>query len=94
MRLISTLSILPETGNFRQTEPPTFDRDPIADHALDRYQNSHQCLQHVRCHWRASTLRLTGTVPTYYMKQVAQELVRNLKGVDRIVNDLQVEDLK
>lgn len=35
-------------------------------------------------------VRLEGTVGTFFQKQMAQELVRRVDGVERIVNQLQV----
>lgn len=37
------------------------------------------------------TVILQGRVRSYYQKQMAQESLRNLEGVERIVNDLQVD---
>lgn len=35
---------------------------------------------------------LTGTVSSFYMKQMAQETLRSLNGYHRICNDLKVTD--
>jgi osmotically-inducible protein OsmY len=46
----------------------------------------------VSCQMTDGVLKLTGCVPSYYLKQVAQRLALNgLQGVASIVNELQVE---
>jgi osmotically-inducible protein OsmY len=45
----------------------------------------------VDCHFDAGILSLRGTLPSYYLKQVAQEAVRGLAGVQQIRNQIQVE---
>ena len=52
--------------------------------------NSHSELTHVRCDMREGMAILHGEVPTYYLKQLAQEIVGKLEGVDLIVNRLVV----
>jgi osmotically-inducible protein OsmY len=46
-------------------------------------------IRRVVCSVRQGVLLLTGTVPSYYMKQQAQALVKSL-GVERLVVDNQV----
>ncbi len=36
------------------------------------------------------TLTLCGTVPSFYLKQVLQELLRDIRQIDQIVNDVDV----
>ena len=40
---------------------------------------------------RNGKVRLSGSVPTYYLKQLAQSLILPLRGVDRVDNDLAVK---
>lgn len=47
-------------------------------------------LKAVDCTWRNGVLYLSGRVPSYYLKQLAQEKVRNVKGVEEIVNRTEV----
>lgn len=49
--------------------------------------NGHQ----VFCSEEGGTVILQGRVRSYYQKQMAQEALRNLEGVERIVNDLEVD---
>lgn len=44
----------------------------------------------VTCTFSAGEVVLSGTVPTFYLKQVAQELARHTAGVFRVDNRLQV----
>lgn len=44
----------------------------------------------VRCRCDHGVLRLTGRVPTFYLKQTAQSLVRGIEGIERIENELVV----
>jgi osmotically-inducible protein OsmY len=50
----------------------------------------HRRLRQVRCEHRNGVLVLTGQVPTFYHKQIAQECVRVVPGVTRIQNLLEV----
>lgn len=47
-------------------------------------------LHNVACSDAGGALRLSGQVESYYLKQVAQEIVRKVDGVDAIVNELEV----
>ncbi len=49
--------------------------------------NGHQ----VFCHQEGGTVILQGRVRSYFQKQMAQEALRNLEGVEKIVNDLEVD---
>jgi osmotically-inducible protein OsmY len=53
---------------------------------------SHAPVRHVRCRFQEGVLILSGQVPTFYMKQVAQELLRNMKHVEQIDNRLSVPE--
>lgn len=44
----------------------------------------------VRWKFGRGTLTLNGCVPTFYMKQMLQTLVRDVEHVERIVNDVDV----
>jgi hypothetical protein len=47
----------------------------------------------VRCHCQERCLFLEGFLPTFYLKQLAQEAVRRVPGIDRIVNRIVVANL-
>jgi osmotically-inducible protein OsmY len=47
-------------------------------------------LRSLTCRFHRGVLSLQGSVPTYYLKQVAQTIVRQVAGVHRVDNQLQV----
>jgi osmotically-inducible protein OsmY len=47
-------------------------------------------LQHVSCEYHDGVLTLGGRLPTYYLKQVAQEAVAGTEGVRRLDNRIEV----
>jgi hypothetical protein len=47
-------------------------------------------LRNVSCAWHDGVLVLRGCLPTYYLKQLAQEAVAPLAGARRIDNQIQV----
>ena len=53
--------------------------------------NPHLSGHQVFCSEEGGTVILQGHVRSYYQKQMAQEALRNLEGVERIVNDLEVD---
>jgi osmotically-inducible protein OsmY len=66
-------------------------RSSIGLLAEERLQaSSYHLLQRVRCFSEGGTLILTGSLPSYFLKQMAQETVAPLPGVDQVVNQIQV----
>lgn len=47
-------------------------------------------LRHVQCHVEDGVLSITGRVPSFYLKQVAQTAVSKIDGVERVENCLEV----
>ena len=47
-------------------------------------------LRNISCDYHDGLLVLRGYVPTYYLKQMAQEVVAQLEGVEHIENRIQV----
>jgi osmotically-inducible protein OsmY len=69
--------------------------DPICDKVavaiLSRFQSHHNFeIRRVNCEVRQGVLVIRGQVSSYYLKQLAQESVRSLAGLSRIVNRLEV----
>jgi hypothetical protein len=68
----------------------------LAERAQDRLRsNPYLALKNVSCEWGAgedqeSVLVLSGCLPSYYLKQVAQTVVAQVEGVRRIDNRIQV----
>jgi osmotically-inducible protein OsmY len=52
--------------------------------------SSHSGLRHVRCKYVDGNVTLTGEVPSFYLKQVAQTIVRQFSQVRRVSNELAV----
>jgi osmotically-inducible protein OsmY len=52
--------------------------------------NPYLALKWVSCDLFDGVLFLRGCLPTYYLKQLAQEVVGGLEGVERIDNQIQV----
>jgi osmotically-inducible protein OsmY len=74
-------------GNGRQ------ESHPVLGQARDRLQaNPYTTGKGVSCGWDQGVLRLCGRLPSYYHKQLAQEVVKGLDGVAEVVNDIEVVD--
>jgi osmotically-inducible protein OsmY len=67
--------------------------EAIARGAEARLRHSYLALRTITCESRGGTLVLRGCLPTYYLKQIAQEAVNTLEGVDRVVNEIEVQTL-
>lgn len=68
-------------------------RSEIAALAKERLAASgFLALRRVRCDFTAGCLTLGGQVPSFYLKQMAQTLVREMPGVARVDNRLEVAD--
>ena len=52
--------------------------------------NSYLALRNVSCKYHAGVLTLRGCLPTYYLKQMAQEVVAGMKGAAQIINQIEV----
>jgi len=80
--------------NPASAEPATPARTPhpglpeLAEGCLRR--NPYPALKNVACDCRGGVLVLRGCLPSYYLKQVAQEAVVRLEGVQAIDNQIQV----
>jgi osmotically-inducible protein OsmY len=76
--------------NVPRTERPSR-RTPITAVARSRLaRTGYQALRAVGCDYRAGVLLLNGRVPSYYHKQLAQEAVRTVPGVEEILNRIEV----
>jgi osmotically-inducible protein OsmY len=77
------------------TEPDTPRPDPqaslqaVAERGLR--SSRYSALKHVSCDCQGGVLVLRGCLPTYYLKQIAQEVVAHqVQGVGRLDNQIQV----
>jgi len=55
-------------------------------------ESGYFCLRHVSCHYHEGVLALRGRLPSFYLKQVAQTVVRHVEGVIEILNQVEVVD--
>jgi osmotically-inducible protein OsmY len=55
-------------------------------------KSSYPPVQRVSCDFHEGILVLRGHVSSFFHKQVAQEAVRDVAGVDKIVNVIEVHD--
>lgn len=69
------------------TDRPHTLNDQIC-HALEGHP--HLAGRRVSYHLRDEEVVLTGSVQTYFQKQMAQETLRKIDGIRRIVNELEV----
>lgn len=65
--------------------------DETANLARERLRaNPYSEVRALQCEHHECVLVLRGRVPSYYHKQLAQEAVRNVKGVEMILNSVEV----
>ncbi len=83
------------TNHQGDTESNTQHPDPqasipaVAEQGLRR--SSYSALKYVSCDYREGVLVLRGCLPSYYLKQIAQEVVaQQVTGVGRLDNQIQV----
>lgn len=71
---------------------PQFDRNQSIARAAKRAleQSAYRSLQGIDCEYSEGQLILRGTVPSYYMKQVAQSLLKPISSIQRVDNRLLV----
>ena len=73
----------------RKNVDPCVDIEELARIALQT--SPYRALRRVHCQFHDGTLILHGRVATYHYKQLAQVTVAALEGVQRIVNELEVD---
>ena len=70
---------------------PTGRGTGIAEGAESRLRhNGYLALRNISCEHREGVLTLRGSLPTYYLKQVAQEVVSGVQGVRWVDNQIEV----
>lgn len=90
-------------ASLSSDHPPAFlpsENDPLGIHEMTTHlserveraiqQAPHLNRQHLRFETNEGRVVLKGTVGSYFHKQMAQEAVRNVDGVDAISNQLNV----
>jgi osmotically-inducible protein OsmY len=65
--------------------------DETADAAKMRIcRQPHLAFQRIWCEHAGGRLFLKGQVPSFYLKQLAQEAIAGMAGVVQVVNDIEV----
>lgn len=63
----------------------------LAQISLQQIKNSkYSEVQRVQCEVREGTLFLSGQVSSYYLKQLVQEAVRSVEGIECVANYVEV----
>lgn len=70
-------------------EPRSVDPERLAQRRLDT--SPYTALKGIKCHFARGTMSLSGKVPSFHVKQLAQEAIKSIPGVTRITNQLTVE---
>jgi osmotically-inducible protein OsmY len=66
-------------------------QSPIADLAERLLRsNPYLALKNVSCDWLDGVLILRGCLPSFYLKQITQEVVASVEGVEHIDNQILV----
>jgi BON domain len=81
----AVLAERPSTSTSERTELSTLARQHLENHPHFRGR-----LAGLRIEQRGKTLFLKGRLPTFYLKQLVQEAVRYLPGVQTIRNEIDV----
>jgi len=68
--------------------------DAVTESARERLRRCpYPGIRLLACEFEHGVLRLCGQLTSYYQKQIAQEIVADLSGVDQVVNDVVVSTL-
>ena len=65
---------------------------PCVGHEAERRlrRSGYLALRDVSCEAHAASVQLHGRLPTYYLKQLAQEIVAAVEGVRQVINRIEV----
>ena len=82
---------VPPIGTEPDTQRPDPPASPQAVAERELRSSRYSALKHVSCDYQGGVLVLRGCLPTYYLKQIAQEVVAHqVQGVGRLDNQIQV----
>ncbi len=81
---------LKATAEDSAAGPATLDEQACREVELILRSSSHCELRQVTCRFSGGTATLSGQVSSYYLKQVAQTIVRQLPQVQNVDNRLRV----
>lgn len=84
----------PSTGEIRQpaagTSPVEKPAVAKARRRLAKHSHFHHCHRDYRLECRGGRLVIQGRVPSFYLKQVLQEALRDIDGIIEIENQVEV----
>jgi hypothetical protein len=74
-----------------QARPSGADVAEVVERAESQLRrNAYVALKNIGCEYHDGVLTLHGCLPTYYLKQLAQEAVARIDGIGRIDNQIAV----
>jgi hypothetical protein len=86
--LIALLMFVPDKRTLQVMIPYS---EAVAQAASALKTSSHRALRQLRVEGSENTLIIQGTVSCYYLKQLAQETLRSIRGNLHLENRVQVE---
>jgi len=75
-------------------EGPTAFIEQLAGRRVATFRSYAHCFRDVSIRFQDGVLTLAGCVPTFYLKQILQTLLKNIDGVSRIDNQVEVVDIR
>jgi len=81
---------------FQRLDQPNSHLPALADARIQDYaasllrRHSMLALRRIDCEVRQGRLVLSGCLPSYYLKQMAQEAVSSVEGIDELENQIEV----
>jgi hypothetical protein len=82
------------TPSTRRTDPAASGQEPSTSPAAVVQQvlrdSPYQALRCLSCQWHDGVLTIRGCVPSFYLKQLAQNAARRVGGIERIENLVEV----
>lgn len=82
-----TMVIIEHTQTLSKLSP---DLSVVAKQCL--WKSPYQAMKMVSCEHRRGVLYLRGRLPSYYLKQIAQETVANIFGIVQVINAIEVNE--
>ena len=70
--------------------PERADLTSLARQSLERHPHFRGRMSVIRIEQQGRTLYLSGCLPTFYLKQLVQETVRHIPGVQNVRNEIAV----
>ncbi len=88
---LATLERSVAPRRHQSTSTPERDLNPLEHAAHQQLRDTGRSpLRGVTCEINGSTARLSGELPSFFLKQMAQEVIRHVDGIHRVVNEIEV----